>query len=103
MSNKKIFPNSNFGLIMRKLYDLASEGIIMLELLEFEKYIIEESKKKINPDDFAEGIEEGINRDMVIITRRQICSNQLHALFYCNKIYYSNTYFWYSMILRDIL
>lgn len=76
MVNKRLFAHTNTGLIMKKLYELASEGVIIIEIRELERLLTGgDAKDQITEVEFAEGMKEAEDKNIIIITKRQIASN----------------------------
>lgn len=75
MVSKRFLTPSNVGIIMKKLYELANEGVIIIEIKQLEKLIVEDNKSPLTQAELAQAIEEAEAKDMVIITKRQITSS----------------------------
>lgn len=75
MVNKRTNEPSTIGLIMKALYELASDGIIILENKDLEKQLIGNSLQHVTPIEFAKGIKGAEEKNLIIITKRQIISN----------------------------
>jgi len=73
MVNKRAYGPSAVGTIMKNLYELANEGVIILEVKDLEKYLVENSL--LTSVEFVKGIRSAEEKGLVIITKRQIISN----------------------------
>lgn len=73
MVNKRVYGPSGIGTIMKNLYELANEGVIILEAKDLERHLVESSL--LSSAEFAKGIRAAEEKELVIITKRQIISN----------------------------
>lgn len=75
MVNKRTNEPSTIGLIMKALYELAVDGIIILESKDLEVQLTENPLQHITQIEFAKGVKGAEEKNLIIITKRQIISN----------------------------